>query len=190
MAIYRVPIDLSWNGSGSPGVNVFHIETGPNPTGVGVETIVALLKGFYEDLLTIMGGPMTIRFAGEVVEVNTDVRAGAPAWTVSPAATNQYAAFPLAMVVSWRTLLATRSGTGRTFIGPLAASVDGNTGTPSSAQVAQIQLAATELIEAIETAEGEGGSRLVVYSRLTGDAVSIQSARVRQQFSVLRSRRD
>lgn len=190
VAIYRVPIDLSWNGSGSPGVNVWHIETGDNPTGVGVETIIALLRGFYEDLLTVLGGPMTVRFAGEVVEVNTDVRAGAPTWSISPAATNQYAAFPLALVVSWRTVLASRSATGRTFIGPLAASVDGSTGTPSAAVVAQLQAAATELIEAVETAEGDGGSRLVVYSRLTGQATAIQSGRVRTQFSVLRSRRD
>lgn len=190
MAIYRVPIDLAWNGSGAPGVNVFHVDTGAGEGATGVAAIVALLRDFYEDIAVDLGGPQTISFAGEVVDVQNDVRLPVPAWTFSPAATNQYAAFPLAMVVSWRTAFATRSGTGRTFIGPLAASVDGNTGVPPAATVTRIQNAATTLLEAIRVATGEDGARLVVYSRATGATAIILSGRVRQSFSILRSRRD
>lgn len=190
MAIYRVPIDLAWSGSGSPGVNVFHIETGDTSVGEGAATIVALLREFYVDISTMLGGPMTVSFAGEVVEVDTDVRVGVPAWSYTTAGTNQYAAFPLALVVSWRTAFATRSATGRTFIGPLAASVDGSLGVPAAATTTLLQTAANTLINDIETAEGPLGSRLVVYSRTENAGRAILSARTRNQFSILRSRRD
>lgn len=190
MAIYRVPIDLSWSGSGSPGVNVFHVDTGEG-TGAGdVPAIVALLREFYTDLVTVMGGPMTVSFAGEVVDVQNDVRLPVPAWTLQIPSTNQYAAFPLALVITWRTAFATRSGLGRTFVGPLAASVDSTSGNPGATVQTLVQNAANALLADIRTATGEDGARLVVYSRLTGATAVILNGRVRNTFSILRSRRD
>ena len=98
-----------------------------------------------------------------------------------------FAPAPTAMVVTWRTQSATRSGRGRTFLGPLASSALQTDGTLSGSLVATVQDACDDLVA--WNSVGTNGS-FAVYSRTNGVARDITASKARDYVAVLRSRRD
>ena len=93
----------------------------------------------------------------------------------------------LAVVVSWRTTSASRSGRGRTFIGPLCAEAAQQDGTPTPACVNTIRDAASDLREA---SEGPLGWSLGVLSVKQGVLRDFTGEKVADRFAYLSSRRD
>jgi hypothetical protein len=93
----------------------------------------------------------------------------------------------LAVCISWRTSAASRSGRGRTFIGPLnktAAEIDGS---PTAGVLSSLRNAADDLVAAVGNADGTG---LGVYSVKQGVLRDFTGATVADRFAYLSSRRD
>jgi hypothetical protein len=202
VSVYRVPIEIDWNGPGAPGANVWHCRTDVSSGGLQDEQLQAAvdtLHTFYTGLLGMFvdGAVFTL---GQVVDVQTD-EGHAPDWTTITAANSDADAPPmLAICVSWKTTLVARRGSGRTFLGPLASGDLGADGTPSDTVLSGVGTQAQALIN---SSKGDNGYAIGVYGlespfggvgpapsdapRVLRDFISY---RVRDQFAVLRSRRD
>lgn len=191
MALYRYIVDLTWAGSGSPGVNVFHMRTS-EPTFIfeDVQVIVDALETFYQGLAQFMPASVTVSGRGDIVEnFNTTPEfKDVDGWSVAGGASNPaYAPLSSAIVVGWRTNSATRAGRGRTFISPLSQGTLDTNGTPTAGTVSSMQTIANALVS---TSQGSPNGALGVWSESTATFRDVVSASVRDQFAVLRSRRD
>lgn len=206
MAIFRVPINLTWSGSGSPGVNVFHVRDDAWPGSTNLDTTISALRDAYADLCNSTTGILALGTKvslGDIVELESGeyVQPGAGAWTDQTSArTGGNAAPALQIVVSWRTTLAARRGMGRTFLGPLAAPCVDADGTPTTAAMTAAKAFGQDVLNQNGTV---GSSRIGIYGaqaaltdaqKQSGDYPrvlrDITGYRVRDQFAVLRSRRD
>jgi hypothetical protein len=191
MPTFRIPVDLEWSGaSGSPGVNVWHVRgevvAGP---GNDIEAMSEAIHQFYEDCTGLFPNTMRCRFQGEAHGVGDDSETllSLPSWTVDGTATAEYLPPATALCVSWRTSSGGRNGRGRTFLGPLARTINEGNGTPDEAGRAGVQDAVDALVETSDTfANGAVG----IYSRLEDTFRDIISGTVPNEFAVLRSRRD
>jgi hypothetical protein len=90
-------------------------------------------------------------------------------------------------VVGWRTASATRAGRGRTFLGPIGSGALDSDGTIKSDTLDAVRTAAQDLVA---DSLGFGNGALVVYSPTHDIARDFTASAVRDQFAVLRSRRD
>lgn len=203
MPIYRLPVRLTWSGNGSPGANIWHIRTTTsNPVGdVELAGAVTKIHDFYAGVIGMLA-------AGTKVEADyatvTDTKEMAPVtWApmTSGAATGDLPP-AVQVVVSWRTSIAARRGMGRTFIGPLSGGMCDAEGTVSDSQLDSLRNTATALVNASTAATGwsigvyglQDQAPPGISSRdraaLPHVLRDITSVRVKDQFAVLRSRRD
>lgn len=192
VAIFRVPVRIDYPGTGGPGFNVFAVRTiGPSGDDAdqledamdALTTFYTALAGRYQTGTIITLGEGIIKDPlGSPEYQNASVR------TVN--GTGQAGMGPalLAVVVSWRTTSATRSGRGRTFIGPLqTGQVETANGLPSASLINGIRNAADDLVDA---STGPSGWSLGVLSTKQGLLRDWTSASVQQRWSFLSSRRD
>lgn len=203
MAIYRVPINVSWAGQGSPGVNIWHVRT-TAPVGVDdtdqINAALDAMHTFYGSVSSYCA-KNTQWALGDVVNVDDKTtRAGAFS-PVQAVLGGNPAPSVLQICVSWRTAIAARRGMGRTFLGPLSTTALDTDGTPTANALSAIQSAANTLITASSGTNGWAigvwglqnpaprGTPPSGYLGLPRVLRDIISARVRDQFAVLRSRR-
>lgn len=191
MPTFKYPVALAWTGSGSPGVNVWHFRSEDNADPLetdvqeiidGIETFYTAVKGVFPADLVVTGPDEAIKDpygAPEYREVD--------GFTVQGTGTQGYAPLASAIVAGWRTTSATRSGRGRTFLGPLALYCVDADGTPKSDVLAIVRNAAAALVA---TSRDWTQGSLGVYSQTDGVLRDFQSSAVRDTFAVLRSRRD
>lgn len=197
MAILRVPIELAWNGSGSPGVNVFHLRKDGVP-GPGAQNAVNDLHTFYTNAMTVRDGTQSLFWAGMTINLGqvTDVQSQQVEqydWTeiVVPGPSAD-AAPALQVCVSWSTSLAAQRGHGRTFLGPCGAAGVASDGTPSGLMLSTVRSAATAFAAQPNLTPGTGWG-IYGYDAKGGPGRVIRDiigSKVRNQFAVLRSRRD
>lgn len=189
MPIYRVPVRIEYPQGGGPGYNVFHVRTVSDARDELLGALDAL-EEFYIDLRShfaqgtkhIIGEGMIKDPLGSPEYVNDSprTRLGEGAATVAPSL--------LALTVSWRTSSATRSGRGRTFVGPFTSDAMGtNDGTPGTALMSSIVAAAGDLVDA---SSGLNDWAIGVLSIKQGLLRDITGATVRDRWSFLSSRRD
>lgn len=199
MAILRVPIELTWNGAGSPGVNVWHLRVTDliGDTQDAIDT----LHTFYSDLMTTGADHGQIyrngtrANLGAMVDLETDEGAHAAFPTIT--AVSPPAAAPPAnqIVVSWHSSVRARRGNGRTFLGPCSQSVVDDDGTIHTTALNNVKgfvdkflsasLSDTGWAYGVWGLETKGGPPDAPH--VLRDFVGAQ---VRDQFAVLRSRRD
>jgi hypothetical protein len=192
---YRVPVVSTYPAGGGPGVNIWHLRTAGVPLEGETEIANAMgaLRTFYNAIGGLVPPSTSYAFPTELVEVNDAELVPAPsvASVVGRASTDAYLPIASAMVVSWRTSSATRSGRGRTFIGPLHPSTGEANGTPTEGARETLADAADALVAAGAGSTGSGGGwSFGVYSRSQGLIRDFASASVANQYAVLRSRRD
>lgn len=194
MPIYRVPVDLNWSGSGSPGVNVWHVRTGGIDDDASVGAALAALGTFYTSVGVLLWQGTTWTIGEPVVDVDTDeLLAVSPVTGGTSHGQSSRLAPALAIVCGWRTTLAARRGRGRTFLGPLNADAGSTDGTPSPGGLATIASAADALIA---TSSETNDWAFVVYGQQSAGIAGVKVGRditsraIRDQFAVLRSRRD
>lgn len=191
MALYRYIVDLAWSGSGSPGVNVWHMRTSePEFILQDVQTLIDDLGTFYQGMAQFYPPSVSVTGRGEIVK-DFD---GAPTFedvdgfSVSGGSSNPaYAPLSSAIVVGWKTNSATRAGRGRTFISPLSAGTIDTNGTPTAGTISSMQTIAATLVT---NSKGSPNGALGVWSASTNTFRDFVSSTVRDQFAVLRSRRD
>lgn len=193
MPIYRHPVRIVDSRLGGEGANVWHIRTGGGiGEGLTIERASEWLREFYDEIKGQFPSGCEIRFEGVATEVAVEDPAlmeGLTTWTVT--GTGGGTALPPAnaLCISWRTASATRAGRGRTFLGPLALGLTDADGTPSSAALTALRSAIDTLVGK-STGPDADGAAVAVYSPTQNLARDITSGTVRDQYAVLRSRRD
>jgi hypothetical protein len=206
MAIFRIPINLAWTGPGSPGVNVWHVRDDAWPGSTSLDGALTTLSEAYALLASGTSGifpPGMKTSLGDVIELTSQeyVQPSAGAWTdTSTTGTSGYAPAPVMIVCSWKTSLAARRGMGRTFFGPLRGNILQTDGTPADGVVDLVRSVGQKIVDhnnvVGSAAFGIYGaeSKLTEAQRLSGDYPrvlrDITGFKVRDQYAVLRSRRD
>lgn len=191
MALYRYIVDLAWAGSGSPGVNVWHMRTSePEFILQDVQVLVDALQTFYQGMAQFIPASASMTGRSDIVK---DFDAAptfedVDGWSVSGGSSNPgYAPLSSAIVVGWKTNSATRAGRGRTFISPLSAGTIDTNGTPTAGTISSMETIAASLVT---TSKGSPNGALGVWSASTNTFRDFVASNVRDQFAVLRSRRD
>lgn len=189
MPIYRVPVKIEYPHTGGPGYNVFHVRTVSNARDELLDALDAI-EQFYTSLRSHFAGGTRHTIGEGMIKdplgspeyVNDDARTrlGEGANTVAPSL--------LALTVSWKTSSATRSGRGRTFVGPFTSDAMQNTdGTPSTALMTAIRNAANTLVS---ESSGLNDWAIGVLSVKQGLLRDFTGASVKDRWSYLSSRRD
>lgn len=200
MAVLRVPFNISWNGPGSPGLNVWSVRVTDGQVSEGLAGALAALHTFYDSLRDSFapGGTITL---GDVTDRETQEIVPVASWAPVLSASTSAAAPALQVCFSWRTSLAARRGMGRTFIGPLSSQVVQSDGTIVETVLADYRAWAQTLIDdsagningwaiGVWGLQSKAPSGTVDYASLPHVHRDIVAVRIRDQFAVLRSRRD
>lgn len=186
MATYKVPVTIQHPGAGGTAYNIFNLRCQDE---ADLGDALGALHDFYEALTGCYPDGTTILVGDGIIKDPY----GAPTYvgfTPDPLeATGLAAQSPqlLAIVVSWRTTSATRSGRGRTFLGPLTPAVFDSDGTIASVYLGGIQSAAEDLVSA---STGLGGWAYGVYSHKDSVIRDWTASSVKDRASYLSSRRD
>lgn len=193
MAIVRIPVKVSEPGqSGGPWMNVWNArtvsDTGNDFSEQVSETLDAL-EAFYNSLRPILvsgtdivlGEGMIRDPLGSPTYVNDDRR------VVTGAAVGDRLTALLAVVVSWRTSSATRSGRGRTFVGPFTEGSNGVDGTPELGTLNTIRSASADLLQASSAPYAWSLGVLSTKQKVLRDFTAFTVA---DRWSYLSSRRD
>lgn len=179
MPILAVTVTGSTGGSAGTGpfINVFHVSVLTADVSTG-NLIITRLKKFYDAIAVIYPSGSTRTVGSRIVEVAGAVPALVPSPPVNTVAGTGTAIAPpqICYVTSWRTLVATKHGRGRTYLGPLANSVLQTDGRLFTTLVSTIQTAANTLISDLNT--DFVGNGLVIYNRATKGGIPVASALV------------
>lgn len=200
MPVYRVPVTLTWDNPGSPGVNVWHLRTVGDPAEqIAIQDGVDQIRQFYQSLFQEAGDvPMRAGLTAtcEAITNVVDQEQTAIDWTtVQSSSAEPDAPMALQICVGWRTSSSSRRGRGRTFVGPLNQGAIDTDGTPTGAAITACNDAAQELVTASDN--GEGWSVGVYGLQTAGGGPTaphvlrdLTGFKVRDTFAILRSRRD
>lgn len=192
MAIWRVPVRLTFQTGAGSGVNTFAFRT-ESALGedAGISGAVEALSQFYLSVATIWGSGNRAIFDGAVTEIGTTTpRAGKSATPFNRQGTNGTAPngpAGVGAVVTWRSTLATRRGRGRTFLVPMPSTSYETDGTLSPSTLTTLQGAATTLVN---SSLSDNGWALGVWSEADGVLRDFVTATVRDRVAFLSSRRD
>lgn len=192
MGVFRATVDLSFPAGAGVGTNSWTLRTVSSSGTVSeITTLMGLVNGFYDYMKGLFPASYTWRWDGTVQQLgvpNPGYLGSAPAWSVSgTSADPNYGPAAAMACITWRTELATRSGRGRTFLGPLPDGANESNGSLAPAYLDVIVDAAQDLVTASE-ASGVVGA-LAVWSEKDQVARDFVAASVTDQFAVLRSRR-
>lgn len=191
MPIWRTTVETTHPNMPNAGINTWHFgdgDSGDSATALlGGSTI---LEAFYEDVLGPGIAPSAaITHDGVWVDVATGTEVQTSPWTLGTGTAGPTLPPANTVCISWRTGTAQRSGVGRTFLGPVLDTQADDAGTPGTTGLALIRAAATTLVTS-NTNGFPDFPGFGVYSRQLGTIRQFQSGRVRDQYAVLRSRRD
>lgn len=194
MAIWRLPIRITDQSLPDPGFNIFHVRTadGPFPE-AELNQASGWLEDFYSAMVPVFSSNTDIQFDGTVTEINSDtprVGEGLTTWKVDGTSTSLPLPPANCVVVGWRTTLATRSGRGRTFLGPIAANASEADGTVTATALSTIRGAAAALVDESTASEVLGVVSLGIWSPTRNELRDITGTVTHDRFAVLRSRRD
>jgi len=191
MAIYRIPVKITHSSLPDMAMNVLHfrvsagVNTESQNLGEAITATVALytaLKNYYAYQAQIVIGESMIRDPlGTPEYVDDDVH------TLSADGVAGNAPVLLAACVSWRTSSATRSGRGRTFLGPLSPAVLESNGTPTANFLSDTNNALQDFVDT----SGEGNEwAFGVLSTKTGVFRDVTGKSLKDRWAYLSSRRD
>jgi hypothetical protein len=181
-------------------VNVWslRINTGGD-LGTAVPAALTELRAFYNAIIG-MWAPGTKINLGQITDRETQERVPGTWAEMTGTAVSSAAAPVLAVCVSWQTSLAARRGMGRTFIGPLQGEIVQDDGTVEPGTLDGIRTAAQDLVDAsgglndwafgVYGLQSKAPAGTQDYSSLPHVHRDFTGMKVRDQFAVLRSRRD
>jgi hypothetical protein len=191
MPTYRTAITLDHPNLGGTGTNTWHVRTTVGGPGEDIELggLTDILQTFYASGETLWAPGTIIRFNGEWTDVagDNEVDSGVDPWTVTIDGTPSSMPPANCVVVGWRTSSGGRSGKGRTFLGPIDRDAAEDNGTIASGP---LTLARERAAALVESSDSFANGAFVVYSQQESLARDFTGSAVRDQFAVLRSRRD
>lgn len=187
--IYKLPVTLQYPIGSLQGVNTWHMRktTVPIP---GPDSISTIIKNFYDAIKAMFPTTMTVRFDGQITQVDSgspDVAAALDPWSVTgTSAGSIYGAAGVGACVGWRTTKATRSGRGRTFLAPLSANQFQADGTLVDSYLVTLRAAAQSLCTA---SLSDGNGAVSVWSVKENIGRDVVTAKVNDRVAWLKSRR-
>lgn len=193
MTIFRVPVTITTPGiPGGPYMNVWHCRTiGPgNEDNVQLGEALDALQDFYVGVRDYYPNLTEVRMGEGMIKDplgTPEYQADDPRSIITGGVAGGSATALLAIVVSWRTSSASRSGRGRTFVGPFSTSATSGDGTPNDIVVNGVRSAAEQLVD---DSTGSGGWAWGVLSTKQGLLRDFTGSTVRDRWSFLSSRRD
>jgi len=193
MAIWRAQAKINDPNIGGTGVNLWHFRTDAEAfEEASAQQSMDWVKAFYTAIASLLVSPATVTWDGSAQEIATDsprALEGLTGFTV--AASGAGAGLPPAncICVGWRTELSARSGRGRTFLGTIKASAVEANGTVATASLSTVRTAASALVTS-SMSESVPVGALGVWSPTDQIFRDFTGSAVRDQFAVLRSRRD
>lgn len=192
MGLFRATVDLKFAAGSGAGTNTWHMRTlSEDGTTLEVSELMSIVQAFYGICSDLLPSTSTAAWDGLVTEVGVPdprlLEAATP-WIVGGALSSApYTAAAGMGCVTWRSALATRSGRGRTFLGPLAAStVEGN-GTLTSTALTKLRSAAAATVS---DSLADINGALVVWSETQQIGRDFVASSVTDQVAILKSRRD
>lgn len=191
MTIYKVPVRISHAGGGGDAYNIMNFRT-IGPGGDDLDQLgeaINALTTFYSAIKALYPNTTTINIGESVIKdpLGAPEYVGTDAKVVQGTRTGGSSPTLLAVTCTWRTTSATRSGRGRTFIGPLGFGVVQNDGTLNDADIATLRNAANAFVNA---SLGPAGWSFGVLSQKQKLLRDVTSFTVRDRFAYLSSRRD
>lgn len=191
MAVFRASVSITSPDLGGVGANVWHLRTSDVGTTEGnVGVLMSALEAFYTDIAPLFPEDVTVRWDGSVQQILSAepvLLEGGDDWSVPGGTTSQGLPPANCLCMTWRTQLSTRSGRGRSFLGPIAEQHVGVDGRPTSTARDLLSGAASDFIDLFDSA---GAGAFAVYSPTDEIARDITGYKVPTEFAVLRSRRD
>lgn len=188
MTIYKIPMKIEGGpAAGGPFMNIWHVSADGT---LNLEEAVDAIGNFYDGIAGYIPANCTAAL-GEGIIADPY---GSPTYVddiprpvTFGGAGDQSLSTLLAVTVSWRTSSATRSGRGRTFVGPLVNNAGQGDGTPSAAFMTVVRAAAAALVADSGSLNGwEAG----VFSQKESTFRPFTGSSVRDRWSYLSSRRD
>jgi hypothetical protein len=183
--LFRIKVQTNYPGTGGPGLNTWHVKmTDPG----NMPLFTAALKTFYQAAgsFLISGGSWALQADGIRDPYGLPTHFGITPWTVAGTSTGSMLPPQTCVVIGWRANSASRSGLGRTFLGPAGSSILQADGTPVDGFLDGLRTAAQNFLSA---ANGSAGHEVILYSKKLGLAQHIDSSAIKDKFAVLRSRR-
>lgn len=188
--VWRMVVKTSFPGGSTAGTNTWHFQT----TGTAFSTqpaAVTAIKAFYDGIKANFG--LTYKWtwdgtAAQVGQVNPTFNAPIAGWTVQGSSGGATDSGPagVGMVVTWRSLLGSKSGRGRTFLAPLPSNFWQTDGTIVDTALTSVRTAAAALC----TSSLSGGDdAVVVWSQKNASANKFFSSTVNDRVAFLSSRR-
>lgn len=189
MGLYRFAVNLVHPSVQGPAVNIWHLRTPGEIEEAQADGCMTALHNFYDALTAVTAGGAVARWLGEMTTVEPDpvtVTPGTP-WTSTNGTGAPALPGAISMLIKWTTATGGRNGKGRSFISPMAQSACNADGKPSSAALATVSGAATNLVS---DSSVDNEWALGIYSREDSLHRDLTGSSVYGKFAVLRSRRD
>lgn len=192
MGVYRATVDLRFGAGTGRGTNTWCFRTIGGLTETDdIEDLGEKLATFYGAVAFTMPVNSTFSWDGTVQELGVPepaFREPVTGFTVAGGQTaSTYGPAAAMACITWRTSLASRSGRGRTFLGPLALSAYQGDGTLVESYLSGIRNAAQALVDA--STNDTDSQAIAVWSEADGVARDIIGSTVRDTVAILRSRR-
>lgn len=194
MTLARIPVKITGPMLPDAAMNIWHVRTDSSDAlrKPGLNGAVSALAVFYDSVKGLYPSGCTITFDGTAQEVATEdpkYLDGLSTFTYGATGSSDSLPAANAMMISWRTESATRSGRGRTFIGPVVSSAAENNGTPEESNRSALQGAVNALVASSVTDKTSPWA-FGVYSPSLKILRDFTSGTVPNRFGMLRSRRD
>jgi len=149
MSTWEVTHLITGGGAGTSGPfnNVMHVHS-PNDTTATANSVTGAFNTFWSAIKAAFPTSSNVQVASKIVRVDVGPPVFVPntPTNVAGTATNTYAPGMVCCCVSWRSAVATRGGRGRTFLGPLAATMLPGDGGLNATTCNTIQVAANALL--------------------------------------------
>jgi hypothetical protein len=174
--VTKIVVSLT-GGLGSPPDYNIHYVTTATQTETVLTPVVTQFKNFYDAIKAYYPNGTIITVGASVLdmEVTPPVFLPVPPQTVNGTDSSGFCPPQCAVVVSWRTLTASRGGRGRSYIGPVGRAAETTNGTPMPAFVTALQTAANALITGLTSVSASK----VIYNETTKSQIGVTGAIVR-----------
>lgn len=188
--IVRVPVRFNFGQAGNDAMNVWNVRTitdGEDGADMLHEALLSL-KTFYTGMQAYLPSGTITLGEGMIRDPlgNPEYQDDDPQTITTNGGTSIAPPF-LAVVISWRTTSASRSGRGRTFVGPWISSQMQADGTPAATLITSVKNHATDLLN---DSRGPSGWSLGVLSQKQRVLRDITGFSVHDRWAYLSSRRD
>mgnify|MGYP001054204639 CR=1 FL=1 len=174
--ISKITVAINGGAGSPPDYNVHFVSTADQLPAT-MTAVLTQFKNFYDAVKAWFPNGQIFTIGAQVLDMETTPPTvlAVPPQTVTGTDFSGYCPPQCAVVVSWKTILASRSGRGRSYIGPVGRAGETTNGTPTPAFATALQTAANGLISGLTPVP----AAKVLYNPATAAFAGVTSAVVR-----------